>query len=482
MKPIRGVLTLFAFSLLLFLAAGCAHAQTEIVLYNFCSQPNCVDGEGPASSLARDGAGNFYGTTALGGANGKGTVFELSPNGAGEYGESVLYSFCSVQNCADGSDPTSTLIADGAGNLYGTACSGGANGQGAGSACGAGFDGYGAVFELSPEPHGGCPSGSNGGNGWCETVLYSFKSAPDGAFPFAGLAFDGSGNLYGTTYGGGNGSGTVYELAPNGKGGWSEAVLYSFCGQAKCVDGAHPDGQLQILNGSFYATTESGGAGSAGAVFGLSSEPHGGCPGGSYTGNGWCETVLHDFTGHPKDGELPSGSLAADSAGNLYGTTVYGGIGRCNDVDKGCGTVWKMTPSGAGYTETVLHSFMSGPGFFGCCFAIQAPDLPKLGVTLDPSGNLYGMTTYGGSPSFCQEKGKKPDVDGCGAMFELVKRPKGGKYITNLLWIFTLSDGAHPLSELMWNGGDLYGTTYDGGVGSYCPYVDGCGIAFEFSP
>ena len=205
MNAIRGALTLVVFSALPLIAARPAHAQTEVLLYNFCSQPNCADGEGPSSSLTPDGAGNFYGTTALGGANMDGTVFELSPNGTGGYNETVLYSFCSVQNCADGNDPTSTVIFDGAGNLYGTACSGGANGQGVPSACGDGFDGYGVVFELSPKPGGGCPSGSNSGNGWCETVLYSFMSTPDGASPFSGLTFDPTGNLYGTTYGGGSG-------------------------------------------------------------------------------------------------------------------------------------------------------------------------------------------------------------------------------------------------------------------------------------
>ncbi|MFZ3339313.1 MAG: choice-of-anchor tandem repeat GloVer-containing protein [Terriglobales bacterium] len=484
MNATRGALILAVISALLLIAARPVHAQTEIVLYNFCSQPNCADGEGSASSLTRDAAGNFYGTTALGGTNMDGTVFELSPNGHGGYDETVLYSFCSLANCADGNDPTSALIFDSAGNLYGTACSGGANGQGVPSACGAGFDGYGVVFELSPKPGGACPSSSNSGNdnAWCETVLYSFKSTPDGDSPFSGLTFDSSGNLYGTTYGGGSGMGTAYELSSNGKGGWSEFVLYSFCAQPKCADGAHPDGQMQAANGNFYATTETGGASAAGTVFGLSPEPHGGCPTGSFTGNSWCEAILHNFAGHPTDGGYPSGTPALDGAGNLYGTTVYGGHGRCNDVYKGCGTVWKVTPSGGEYTEEVLHSFQSGPGFFGCCFAIQAPDHPLPGLALDASGNLFGMTTYGGSPSYCQEKGKRDDVQGCGAMFELVRRPKGTKYTTELLWIFTLADGSNPLTSLSSDGGNLYGTTYNGGLGDFCPYLEGCGIAFEFTP
>jgi uncharacterized repeat protein (TIGR03803 family) len=473
-----GVLTLVVLSALL-MAARPVHAQTEIVLYNFCSQPNCVDGEGPASSLTPDGAGNFYGTTQLGGANTYGTVFELSPNGVGSYNETVLYSFCSLQNCTDGNDPASNVIFDGVGNLYGTACSGGANGQSVPSACGEGFNGYGLVFELSPEPGGGCPSGSNSGNGWCETVLYSFTSTPDGASPFSGLTWDPSGNLYGTTYGGGNGMGTVYELSPSGSGGWSESVLYSFCAQLGCADGAQPDGQVQAANGNFYATTENGGAYGAGTVFGLSPQPQGGCPSGSYTGNGWCEAILHTFSGYPTDGNYPSGTPVLDSAGNLYGTTVYGGNGYC-DNRQGCGTVWKLTPSGGEYTEEVLRSFHSGPQLVGCCFSIRLPNHPWAGVVLDSSGNLYGTTAYGGSSSYCTEKGKSGKQQGCGSLFELLRRPKS--YKNEILWVFTLADGAHPMTGLILDSGNFYGTAYNGGLGGFCPYPEGCGIAFEFTP
>jgi len=464
------------------LAARSAQAQTETVLYNFCTQPNCSDGAGPASSLTPDGAGNFYGTTQLGGANMDGTVFEVSPNEAGGYDETVLYSFCSLPNCTDGNGPISNVIFDGGGNLYGTVCSGGANGQGVLSACGDGFNGYGLVFELSPEPGGGCPSDSNRGNGWCEIVLYSFMSTPDGAFPFAGLTFDSNGNLYGTTYGGGSGMGTVYELSANGSGGWNESVLYSFCAQPSCADGAHPDGQVQAANGILYATTENGGADADGTVFGLSPQPPGGCPSGSYTGNGWCEAILHSFAGHPKDGNYPSGTPVLDSAGNIYGTTVYGGGGNC-ESNLGCGTVWKLTPSGGEYTQKILASFHSGPQIVGCCFSIRLPDNPWAGVVLDSSGNIYGMTEYGGSSTYCIEKGLKSNLEGCGAVFELAKRPKGTSYQVNeFLWIFSLADGAHPVTSLILDGGNLYGTTYNGGLGGYCPYAEGCGVALEFTP
>lgn len=480
MSAIRALLTLAVISALLLIAVRPAHAQTEIVLYNFCSQPNCVDGEGPASSLTPDSAGNFYGTTQLGGANLQGTVFEISPDGDGGYNESVLYSFCSLQNCKDGSDPTSNVIFDGAGNIYGTACSGGANGQGVASACGNGSNGYGIVFELSPAPGGGgCPSGSNPGNGWCETVLYSFISNPDGAFPFAGLTFDASGNLYGTTYGGGNGVGTVYELSPNGRGGWGESVLYSFCAQPNCADGAYPNGQVQGANGTFYASTETGGAYGDGTVFALSPKQPGGCPSGSYTGNGWCETILHAFAGHP-DGNNPSGTPALDSAGNLYGTTAYGGIGNCN-ANLGCGTLWELTPSGGAYTETILRSFQAGPVVIGCCLSTRLPNHPWAGVVLDSSGDIYGVAKYGGSSTYCTVK-TEAQKSGCGAVFELIKHPKKPTYEMTFPWIFSWTNGAQPVTSLILNGGNFYGTTSDGGLGDSCPYPNGCGVAFEFTP
>jgi uncharacterized repeat protein (TIGR03803 family) len=319
----RGVLMLALLSTLLLVALPPAYAQPEIVLYNFCSQPKCVDGENPASGLVLDGAGNFYGTTQLGGANVDGTVFELSPNEGGGYSETVLYSFCSLQKCTDGSYPDSYVTFDGQGNLYGTTYYGGLFASGP-------YSGYGLVFELSPEPGGGCPSGSNQGNGWCETVLYSFMSTPDGAFPFSGLTWDTNGNLYGTTYGGGSGMGTVYVLSPNGGGGWSEQVIYDSGGYAGLiVDGS----------GNLYGADHL----ENGHIFKLS-------PNGS---GGWNTSILHTFKAGRTDGSDPEGTPVLDSAGNVYGTTFSGGATR------GMGTVWKLTlgPDGE-YTEEILHNFI----------------------------------------------------------------------------------------------------------------------------
>jgi uncharacterized repeat protein (TIGR03803 family) len=421
----RGVLTLAVLSTLLLVALPLAHAQPEVVLYNFCSQPNCVDGENPVSSLMPDGAGNFYGTTQLGGANMYGTVYELSPNGAGGYNETVLYSFCSLANCTDGSSPDSYVTFDGRGNLYGTAYYGGLFASGP-------YSGYGVVFELSPEPGGGCPSGSNSGNGWCETVLYSFMSTPDGGFPFSGLTWDPYGNLYGTTYGGGNGMGTVYELSPNGSGGWNERVIYDRGGYAGLtIDGS----------GNLYGADDVG----YGHVFKLS-------PNGS---GGWKAIILHKFTGGRNDGLGPEGTPVLDSAGNVYGTTVAG------DNKGSYGTIWKLTSSGGEYTEEILQSFTWLDGAN-----------PKAGVVLDSSGNIYSTTAFGIVNPLC--------YDGCGTVFE--QAVSGSGYESTFLWSFTGTDGGNATDTLILDSGNLYGTTYGGGTSSYCPGTNGCGVAFELNP
>jgi uncharacterized repeat protein (TIGR03803 family) len=428
----RRVLTLAVVSTLLLVALPPAHAQPETVLYNFCSQPNCIDGENPVSSLTPDGAGNFYGTTQLGGANIYGTVYELSPNGVGGYNETVLYSFCSLRNCADGSSPDSNVTFDGRGNLYGTAYYGGLLASGP-------FSGYGVVFELSPEPRGGCPSGSNSGNGWCETVLYSFMSNPDGAFPFSGITWDAYGNFYGTTYGGGSGTGTVYELSPNGSGGWNEQVIYDRGGYA----GLTLDG-----SGNFFGADDA----EYGHVFKLS-------PNGS---GGWNAIILHTFKGSPKDGSGPEGAPVLDSAGNVYGTTVLGG------ATGGMGSVWKLTPSPSGeYTEEILSSFIWKYGAN-----------PKAGVVLDSSGNIYSTTAFGiVKPPYRENF---PCYDGCGSVFELAA--SGSGYEKTSLYTYTFTDGGNPTDTLILLGGNLYGTTYGGGTSSYCPGTGGCGVVFQLNP
>jgi uncharacterized repeat protein (TIGR03803 family) len=316
---------------------------TEEVLYSFGEG---LDGTYPEAGLIFDAAGNLYGTTEAGGIHRGGMVFELSPNGSGDWTETVLHSFGAG---SDGSAPyAGQLIFDRTGNLYGTTSSGGTN-----------F--YGIAFELSP----------NGSGGWTETVLHSFGAGTDGASPPAGLIWDGAGNLYGTTYAGGTSNvGTVFELSPNGSGGWTETVLYSF--NSNGSDGNYPYAGLVFDRaGNLYGTTYLGGTYNIGTVFELS-------PNGS---GGWTETVLHSFINNYSDGAYPYAGLIFDSAGNLYGTTAYGGIYYY-------GTAFEFSPNGSGgWTETVLYSSF-GASMDGLS--------PNAGLIMDRAGNLYGTTVQGG--------------------------------------------------------------------------------------
>lgn len=261
----------------------------ETVLLPFVTGPGGVY---PFGAVAFDSHGNIYGTTQLG--SGLGTVYELAYSG-GAWSGSTLVSFTGT----NGGEPYDTLVLDSAGNLYGTARGGGANG-------------YGVVFELS-----------NTGSGWQETILHSFDDS-DGAEPFGGLIFDSHGNLYGTTSSGGPGNGgTVFELSPSG-GGWQFSLLYSFTGAGQWG----PADSLTIDSaGNLYGTAYKDGANSEGSVFELSP-----------TGQGWVFTDLHDFSGG-SDGCNPNGGVVLDAAGNIYGTTT-----GCGTYPNQYGTVWKIVP------------------------------------------------------------------------------------------------------------------------------------------
>src|SRR5271165_1152285 len=276
-----------------------------------------------------------------------------------------------------------------------------------------------------------------------ETVLHSFNNT-DGANPYAGLIFDAAGNLYGTTYLGGTGSclyggsgcGTVFELSPNGSGGWTEQVLHYFSHNG--TDGIEPFGGLIIdAAGNLYGTTQEGGTHSGGTVFELS-------PG---AGGTWTEQVLHNFSG--TDGNYPGAGLIFDAAGNLYGTTYTGGT-------YSIGTVFELSPqAGGGWTETVLHNF-DATGTDGA--------FPEAGLIFDAAGNLYGTTFEGGTY-------------GSGTVFELTPG-MGGTWTEQVLWSFNDNgtDGTNPLAGLTIDAaGNLYGTTEQGG--SY-----GWGTVFELTP
>jgi uncharacterized repeat protein (TIGR03803 family) len=315
------------------------------LLYNFTP----AAGNAPPSpvGLIRDANGNLYGTTYQGGRFSKGSVFRIAPSG----GKKTLHDF--DPTTGDGSNPGSGVTIDSAGNLYGTTGSGGGTGCG-GAGCG-------TIYKLTP-------SGS-------ETILYSFTGSTDGREPGASPVLDASGNLYGTAFTGGvsciqsevEGCGTVWKLDTSG----DLTVLYTFTGG---TDGANPEtGLVMDSSGNLYGDALNGGDLSCaapygcGVVFEINSS-------GNFT-------VLHAFAGSPADGEAPDAALLRDSAGNLYGTTPYGGDQSCED---GCGVAFKLDTSG---NEIILHAFAGG-----------ATDGMQPGGALisDGNGNLYGATYLGG--------------------------------------------------------------------------------------
>jgi len=317
---------------------------TETTLHSFSNgDPN---GSEPNGGLIQDGLGNWYGTTHLGGAHDYGTVFQLTHR-SGSWAELAVYKFGTQSG--DGGEPTAGLVMDKAGNLYGTGPYGGA------------YNG-GTVFELTPSA-----------GGWDETVLYSFcpnTNCADGHTPFAGLILDASGNLYGTTYTGGahKVDGTVYQLMPTPTG-WKEKVLHSFAVNYK--DGHTPGWGALLMDGSgnLYGTTAGGGC-CGGIVFRLTPGPDG----------GWKETILYGFKGGAAGFE-PNAGVVMDKAGNLYGTTDYGGSAF------GCGVIYKLAPRPTGsWKYTVLHIF---EGSDGC--------IPEGNLVLDKAGNLSGGTVLGGT-------------------------------------------------------------------------------------
>jgi uncharacterized repeat protein (TIGR03803 family) len=255
----------------------CACPGHEVQIHQF---GRGKDGAQPIGGVVLDFAGNIYGTTSLGGAYGNGTVFEQTRSGY-TWSEKVIYSFTGGN---DGTNPPSAVTLGAHGNIYGTTSLGGANGGG-------------VVYELSPS-----------GTGWKQTVLYTFQGLNDGQNPVGGVVLDEAGNLYGTTFdGGANGGGTVYELSPSTTG-WKFTTLYSFTGGY-----GGPYNKLSLVNGNIYGLTEAEGANGYGSVFKL-----------TRADGAWTFTDLHDFS-DGSDGAAPYGSLAVDSAGNIFGTTNEGG-------------------------------------------------------------------------------------------------------------------------------------------------------------
>ena len=384
----------------LLLAARSAHAQTESVLYTFCSigaPQYCYDGAQPTGNLVLDSHGNLYGTTTWGGSEvAGGTVFKVTPSGT----ETVLHGFDGAGGGPDGYNPYfAGVVFDKAGNLYGATDLGGA-------------DRAGTVFELSP-------TGT-------ETVLHTFAyNDAGGTGPLAGVILDKAGNIYGTTATGGTGNngygyGTVFKITPTG----TYTVLYSFTGG---TDSCFPQNAALVLGkkGFLYGTTSGESCSSFGTVFKLS-------PAGTMT-------VLHTFVNDRADGLDPKAGLVLDKAGNLYGTTYFGGANAS-------GTVFIVTPSG---TETVLHSFTGSDGAN-----------PQASVVRDVAGNIYGTTYYGGAHSL-------------GTVFKLT--PTGTETVLHSFAGYP-ADGAYPLTGVvLGKKGILYGATYGGGGVHY-------GMVFKLVP
>lgn len=410
-------LTLFVFAL-----AAALHAQTFTVLHDFSGG---ADGYNPTAGLTFKGAGNLYGGAgpsavfrfkqqgtgwilnpifefngingdflngrlavgpdgALFGASyfggvpdcadgaGCGLVFRLMPpqsfcrNPFCSWTETIVYQFSPIQIPSDGYFPNGSFVFDNAGNLYGTTLYGGTHSQG-------------TIFEVS-----------RSGGGWVENAIYAFGAGggEDGGTPNSGMVIDQAGNLYGTTFGGGDPTclfndlacGVVFELSPT-PSGWVQTVLHTFQNGS---DGADPlGGLIADSSGNLYGTTSIGGANNGGTVFELSP-----------SNGGWTFNVLYSLTGDPRSQVGPKGLLAIDSSGNLYGITNSEG-------PQSAGNLFKLTHSGGAWVYTDLHDF-----------AISSDNgaYPEDGPTVDAQGNLYGTTLEGGT-------GNCPY--GCGVIYEL---------------------------------------------------------------
>ena len=334
---------------------------TLTALYSFCAEKGCADGADPYTGLVLGTDGNFYGTTSLGGANDKGTVFRVTPRGV----ETVLYSF---QGTTDGYNPFAPLIQGIDGDLYGSTQEGG-NPVCENYGCG-------TLFKITTKG--------------ALTTFYSFNNS-DGAYPSGALVQALDGNFYGTTLGGGaNLDGTVFKITPEG----TLTTLHSFCSQHNCTDGQAPfAGLIQAGNGNFYGITEAaGGLNSKGTVF-------------TITRAGAFGTVYRfdssDGGSTFPDGAFPVAGVVQASDGNLYGTTSYGG--SSTQCFPGCGTVFQIASTGA---LTNLHSFCTQP---------ECADgtIPSGGLLQSTNGQFYGTTTEGGDLNCGTHR------SGCGTIFSL---------------------------------------------------------------
>jgi hypothetical protein len=440
--------TLFVVFALLFMSMSplLSSAQTENVIYSFTG---ASDGYSPFGNLLPDGRGNYYGVAALGGGfSGKcqffgcGTVFELSPNSSGGWTQTVIYTF---RGGSDGATPESTLTFDSSGNLYGTAVDGGYFGN---SSCQLVIAGCGVVFKLSP----------NGDGTWSESVIHSFHGADDGFLPETSVVFDASGNLYGTTsLGGTHFVGNVFQLSPNGSGGWSFRVVYAFTNGS---DGGRPDDLIIDASGNLFASTSQAGitggactSSGCGTIIELS-------PNGS---GGFTRRIVHDFTAK-QDGAIPFG-ISLDANGNLFGAALFGGHANCSiGLIQGCGVIFEFTQSGGHWQAHNIYSFTGGT---------DGAD-PYAAPTFDSAGNIYGTS----------DPPARSCPSNCGSVFKLSPTSSGWSFTT----LYNFPGGASGVGPYF-NGitidaaGNLLGMTQLGGSSNCNPgSFGGCGLIYEITP
>jgi len=390
--------------------APLAQAQTFQVIYNFSGT---TDGANPLAGVTVDNGGNLYCTTSMGGTVNRGTVCRLTHNGS-EWTLKSLYSFAGPP---DASVPIAPVVIGPDGSLYGTTEFGGEN-------CG-GNAGCGTVYRLQP-PVGACKTVLCP---WLETIVYKFTGGSDGANPgYGDVVFDAAGNLYGTTYfGGNNAQGVVFKLTHSG-GSWTESAIHTFEGP----DGINPfSGVTFDSAGNLYGTTNLGGANNSGTVYELLSP-------------NWTESTLYSFQASTSGG-TPYGGVIFDSAGNLYGGTSSGGTGNG-------GTVFELTPSGGSWSFDLLYN-LTGTSYQPGVYS---------NLVRDASGNLYGTTKYDGA-------------NGAGSVFKLT--PSGGDWVYSSLHDFTGgTDGANPIGAPIFDAnGNLFGTAKNGGA-------HGDGVVWEITP
>jgi uncharacterized repeat protein (TIGR03803 family) len=430
MQRLQGLAAITAATALSAWGGPPAAAASFSTIYSFVNaQGGAGDANNPYAGLIMDGAGALYGTSYAGGAAGEGAVYRLSPPTGDQpsWTETILYSFY-AGNRTDGVHPTSRLVFGQRGTLYGTTSAAGGTGAG----------GRGTVFELAPP--------ATAGGAWTETTLHVFGAAGDGATPYAGLAIDAAGTLYGTTSAGGSsagkdlsGFGTVFSLSPpaNGAVGWTETILHSFTDS----DGIAPQTDLLLgPNATLFGTTPNCGAKLAcsGTVFEIALAAQGGP----------AERILYKFPASGANGQGPSSGLTMDAGGALYGATSLG-----------IGAVYRLAPQDSDATmwkQTVLARF-----------PFDKAGGPEGGVLIGPGGVLYGTLAYGAHQALGTVYKLAPPAGGSGpwpqtVLYAISPKPKGG--------------GVDPVGDLVADrNGAFYGVTEIGGVG-------GVGTVFKVTP